>query len=260
MYHEVGIQALSPKQISRILNGHGVRVKAGSHHKMHLSSEHAKKLHRAHLKGSAVTVTLDPYAIEHNQHLRSHVGRVAHKALTGKGPKGIKKFQKWTTAIGDYLKPVAKPILGALTDQAVNNINAYGDQSASMAGQGLHKYRGTGPKGIKKFQKWTSAIGDFVKPVAKPILGALTDQAVHNINAYGDQSASMAGMGVRRRAHRAKRVMSEAQKEALAKGRHALRLKLTEMGAGRAHHAHPHHRVHHGKALMPAGYGMEEYC
>jgi hypothetical protein len=200
MYHEVGIQALSPKQISRILNGHAVRVKSGSGAKMHVSSEHAKKLHRAHLKGSAVTVTLDPYAIEKNQHLRTHVGRVSHKALTGKGPKGLKKFQKWTGAIGEFLKPVAKPILGALTEQAVHNINAYGDQSASMAG--------------------------------------------------------MPGMGVRK-PHRAKRVMSEAQKAALAKGRHALRLKLTEMGAGRAPRAH---RVHHGKALMPAGYGMEEYC
>ena len=308
MYHEVGIQALSPKQISRLLNAHPVRVKAGSDAKIQVTTDHAKKLAKAGMKGSALTVTLDPFAIQNNQHLR----------MSGKGPKGLKKFQKWTGAIGDFLKPVAKPIIGALTDAAVQNIEAYGDQSARMAGVGPRKglpakYRGTGPKGLKKFQKWTGAIGDFLKPVAKPIIGALTDAAVQNIEAYGDQSARMAGRGKRggrllidepftarqavdttgrfvkdpaktlgfggrllidepftaRQAvdttgrfvkdpaktigfgkvprmlkkDRPKRVMSEAQKAALAKGRAALRIKLNEMGAG--------------GALRQAGYGME---
>jgi cytochrome c553 len=326
MYHEVGIQALSPKQISRLLNAHPVRVKAGSDAKIQVTTDHAKKLAKAGMKGSALTMTLDPFAIQNNQHLR------------GQGPKGLKKFQKWTGAIGDFLKPVAKPIIGALTDAAVQNIEAYGDQSARMAGVGPRKglpakYRGTGPKGLKKFQKWTGAIGDFLKPVAKPIIGALTDAAVQNIEAYGDQSARMAGRGKRgkrggtllidqpftarqavdttgrfvkdpaktlgfgfegplpsdkrkkprglggtllidqpftaRQAvdtmgrfvkdpaktigfgkvprmlkkDRPKRVMSEAQKAALAKGRAALRIKLNEMGAG--------------GALRQAGYGME---
>ena len=309
MYHEVGIQALSPKQISRLLNAHPVRVKAGSDAKIQVTADHAKKLAKAGMKGSALTVTLDPFAIQNNQHLR------------GQGPKGLKKFQKWTGAIGDFLKPVAKPIIGALTDAAVQNIEAYGDQSARMAGVGPRKglpakYRGTGPKGLKKFQKWTGAIGDFLKPVAKPIIGALTDAAVQNIEAYGDQSARMAGRGKRgkrggtllidqpftarqavdttgrfvkdpaktlgfggrllidepftaRQAvdttgrfvkdpaktigfgkvprmlkkDRPKRVMSDAQKAALAKGRAALRIKLNEMGAG--------------GALRQAGYGME---
>jgi cytochrome c553 len=312
MYHEVGIQALSPKQISRLLNAHPVRVKAGSDAKIQVTADHAKKLAKAGMKGSSLTMTLDPFAIQNNQHLR---------ALSGKGPKGLKKFQKWTGAIGDFLKPVAKPIIGALTDAAVQNIEAYGDQSARMAGIGPRKelpakYRGTGPKGLKKFQKWTGAIGDFLKPVAKPIIGALTDAAVQNIEAYGDQSARMAGRGKRgkrggtllidqpftarqavdttgrfvkdpaktlgfggrllidepftaRQAvdttgrfvkdpaktigfgkvprmlkkDRPKRVMSEAQKAALAKGRAALRIKLNEMGAG--------------GALRQAGYGME---
>jgi hypothetical protein len=224
MYHEVGVQALSPKQISRLLNGHPVRVKHGSHHKMHLSTEHAKKLHRAHLKGSAITVTLDPYAIEHNQHLRGVVGKA--RKMLGHG----------------YPIPPHHPV-HHLRHHPVHH--------------------GAGPKGLKKFQKWTSALGDvaksvgeYIKPVAKPILEAATQEAVKNIHAYGDanaQQASPMGMGVKRRAkvpkaHRPKRVMSEAQKAALAKGRHALRLRLEEMGAG---------RKHHGKALAPAGYGVE---
>ena len=104
MYHEAGIQALSKKQISRLLNGHPVRIKHGSHHKIHLSADHHKKLHRAHAKGSALTVTLDPFAIQHNQHLRDAVGMA--RKLTGTGPKGLKKFVKTTNALGHVIKSV----------------------------------------------------------------------------------------------------------------------------------------------------------
>ena len=72
MYLESGIEKLSPTQVSKLLNGHGVRVKHGSHHKVHLSSEQHKKLHRAHAKGKASTITFDPFQIQSHQHLREH--------------------------------------------------------------------------------------------------------------------------------------------------------------------------------------------
>ena len=204
MYIESGIEKLSNAQVSKLLNGHRVRIKKGQGAKLHMTEEHCKKLNRAHMKGAGITMQLDPYAIASNQHLRQ-AADVFH-AMTGRGPKGMKKFKKWTGAIGDFLKPVAKPMLSALTDQAVNNINAYGDMSASQAGQGIRRrgrppkqMTGSGPKGLKKFKKWTGAIGDFLKPVAKPILSALTDQAVNNINAYGDMSASQAGRGIQKK-------------------------------------------------------------
>ena len=60
--------------------------------------------------------------------------------MAGTGPKGLKKFNKWMGAIGDvaksvgdYIKPVAQPILEAGTKQAVNNINAYGNANANEA-------------------------------------------------------------------------------------------------------------------------------
>ena len=56
------------------------------------------------------------------------------KKMMGRGgPKGLASFNKWTKAIGDFLAPVAKPILEAGTKQAVNNINAYGDAYANRA-------------------------------------------------------------------------------------------------------------------------------
>jgi len=72
MYHEIGIGKLSPTQVSRLLNGHGVRVKHGSHHKIHASTEQHKKIMTAHRKGKAHTLTFDPYQIAQHQHLRGH--------------------------------------------------------------------------------------------------------------------------------------------------------------------------------------------
>ena len=37
MYHEVGIHKLSENQLSKLRNGHPVRVKLGNHHKICLS-------------------------------------------------------------------------------------------------------------------------------------------------------------------------------------------------------------------------------
>ena len=74
MYHEVGLDALSKKQVSKLLNGHPVRVKFGSGVKALVSAEHLKKLTKAGMKGCGITVSLDPYAIAKNQHLRKAVG------------------------------------------------------------------------------------------------------------------------------------------------------------------------------------------
>jgi hypothetical protein len=38
---------------------------------------------------------------------------------------------------------------------------------------------------VKKFKKWTKAIGDFLKPVAKPITQAFTKKAVEKISGMG---------------------------------------------------------------------------
>ena len=59
MYSPVGIQKLSPAQISRLRNGHGVRVKEGSAHTVHLSEAQIKKLKSATRRGAAYTIILD---------------------------------------------------------------------------------------------------------------------------------------------------------------------------------------------------------
>ena len=44
MYHPTKIQGLSNIQINKMLKGHGIRVKAGGDHLIHMSQEQAKKL------------------------------------------------------------------------------------------------------------------------------------------------------------------------------------------------------------------------
>ena len=74
MYHPTSIAKLSPAQISKLLNGHRVRVKHGSHHTVHLSNEQHKKLMKAHSKGASCCMEFDPYQIQHHQHMREECG------------------------------------------------------------------------------------------------------------------------------------------------------------------------------------------
>ena len=75
MYYEVGIQKLSENQLSKLRNGHPVRVKLGNHHKICLSVQQLKKLNTASKKGSASTISFDPYQLEaHGSGILGNIG------------------------------------------------------------------------------------------------------------------------------------------------------------------------------------------
>ena len=86
MYQTIGIQKLSENQLSRLRNGHSVRVKLGSHHNIHLSVQQLKKLHSASKKGKASTITFDPYQKE--AHGCGKFGDIATKTKRGCGVIG----------------------------------------------------------------------------------------------------------------------------------------------------------------------------
>jgi hypothetical protein len=78
MYYEVGIQKLSENQLSKLRNGHPVRVKLGNHHKICLSVQQLKKLNTASKKGSASTISFDPYQLEaHGSGILGNIGKKA---------------------------------------------------------------------------------------------------------------------------------------------------------------------------------------
>ena len=69
MYHKASIAPLSSTQISKVLNGHSVRISSGNGHDIELSKEQLKKLSKAHKSGKGMTLTMDPYQIQNHMHL-----------------------------------------------------------------------------------------------------------------------------------------------------------------------------------------------
>jgi hypothetical protein len=112
MYHNASISPLSSTQISKILNGHSVRVSAGNGHNVELSKEQFKKLSKAHNAGKAITLTMDPFQIQNHQYLRGsgNVKKTAKgsvkrlivsgtdraiRAMEGSSVNRLKKGQRW---------------------------------------------------------------------------------------------------------------------------------------------------------------------
>ena len=127
--------------------------------------------------------------------------------------------------IAHAVKPVAKPIFGALTNKAVNAINpvqqldSLGNSIKHLFGGAVRKRgRPRKVKGGKLSNKLKHAqqvldfmghnyqgIAHAVKPVAKPIFGALTNKAVNAINpvqqldSLGNSIKHLFGGAVRKR-------------------------------------------------------------
>mgnify|MGYP006267940459 CR=1 FL=1 len=119
MYHPTGIQKLSHNQILKLLRGHRVRVKHGSHHTVHLSGEQHKKLMAAHKKGAGITMQFDPFQQQMEEH---HALKIHHGGVTkGKG----------------WLTDLAK---GAVKELAPHAIDYLGKKAKeSVEGWGAHK-------------------------------------------------------------------------------------------------------------------------
>ena len=144
-YHPTGIQQLSQPQIHKLLSGGRIRVKLGHAHKIHITHEHHKKLHRAHLKGAGVMLEIDPYAQELNAHLRGeglmkHVKHAAHKV--GQFVKDHKtQFRPLASALKEAgHQKIADASMFAL-EQGVDPslVGAYG----SMAHEAIHPQGGS---------------------------------------------------------------------------------------------------------------------
>jgi hypothetical protein len=157
MYHQVGLHALSNPQISKLLSGKPVRVKHGTHHSASLSTEHVKKLHRAHSKGKAVTLQLDPYCCQMNEHMRG----------TG--------FFDTLKSIAKVAAPIARQIATPLARSALSSFGPMGqlagnaaldiaNQQAEAHGYGLKK-KGRPRKHYVHHDKRLK-MGHIVEPVA----------------------------------------------------------------------------------------------
>ncbi len=64
MYHSTGVGKLIPSQMSKLRNGHPVRINFGSGNTLNLTDQQIKKLQSANKKGAAYTITFHPEQTE----------------------------------------------------------------------------------------------------------------------------------------------------------------------------------------------------
>jgi len=152
MYHKVKIGQLSNTQISRLLNGHGVRVSNGSNHEIELSKEQLKKYMKAHEKGKAITLTMDPFQMQNHQFLRGSGSGGSVGGAVGRR----NKFNKWVDTLG------ARPVIEAGMSKATSSIN----------GGKLSRRN--------KFNKWVDTLG------ARPVIEAGMSKATSTIAGSGN--------------------------------------------------------------------------
>ena len=147
MYHKASISPLSATQISKILNGHSVRISAGNGHDIELSKEQLKKFAKAYQTGKAMTLAMDPYQIQNHQHLRG--------AGSGGSVGRINKYNKWVDALG------ARQVIDAGMSKG----------ASSISGMGVGR--------VNKYNKWVDALG------ARQVIDAGMSKGASSISGMG---------------------------------------------------------------------------
>jgi hypothetical protein len=146
MYHKASIAPLSSTQISKVLNGHSVRISSGNGHDIELSKEQLKKLSKAHKSGKGMTLTMDPYQIQNHQSLRGS-GNIkktlrgsAKRLITSATDRAVRSIEG--SSIGGNIKATAKDsgkrLIVAGTDRAIR----------AMEGSSVNR--------LKKGQRWAT--------------------------------------------------------------------------------------------------------
>ena len=173
MYHPASIASLSPSQISKALKGLPVRVSVGNNHDIELSTEQFKKFSKAHQKGKASTIRLDPYQIQNHMHLlgagklkkniRGNAGRLISSATN----RAIRAIE------GGNITAVAK-------DSGKDVIVASGERAVrSIEGSGVNR--------LKKATRWEGFANRTIRDGI--------DTAGKAARVYYDSSNPMAQMG-----------------------------------------------------------------
>jgi hypothetical protein len=178
MYHKASISPLSSTQISKILNGHSVRVSPGNKHDIELSKEQFKKFAKAHKNGKAMTLTMDPFQIQNHQHLRGsgnlkRTSRTnAKRVISSATDRLIRSIEG--SGIGGNITAVAK-------DSGKDVIVASGDRAVrAIAGSGSVNR-------LKKGTRWATFANRTVRDGI--------DTAGKAARVYYDSTGPMAQMG-----------------------------------------------------------------
>jgi len=219
MYHKASISPLSSTQISKILNGHSVRVSPGNKHDIELSKEQFKKFSKAHKNGKAMTLTMDPFQIQKHQHLRGsgnlkRTSRTnAKRVISSATDRLIRSIEG--SGIGGNITAVAKDsgkdVIVASGERAVRVINGSGVNRMKKATRWEGFANRTVRDGIDTAGKAARVYYDSTGPMAqlgygiggnitavakdtgKDVIVASGERAVRAINGSGVNRSKKAG-------------------------------------------------------------------
>ena len=201
MYHKASIAPLSSTQVSKILNGHSVRISAGNGHDIELSKEQLKKFARAQKTGKGMTLTMDPFQIHNHQHLRGSgnlkkTAKGSAKRLIVAGTDRLIRSIEGS-GIGGNIKATAKDsgkrLIVAGTDRAIKAI-----EGSSIGGK-INR--------LKKYSRWTTAINKTIRD------GIDTSGKAARVYYDSTGPAAQLGFGLKKRkAPRRKRSPSDERK------------------------------------------------
>lgn len=199
MYSDIEINTLSKNQISKLLNGHPVRLMVGVGHTLAVSSEQYKKLIKAKKNDSSATITLDPYQIDESQHLRddvrgSGVGKKI-KSLVKKAKPAIKKAikNKVESVVKDQVSKAKQIALKRLNDQVKRDIaRRQIEDVVDVPSVDVEFYDDIEGEGIKDFvgmmkrkkvgRKFVNTMKKVAKnPLVKKVGEALVERAIKTI-------------------------------------------------------------------------------
>ena len=210
MYHPASIAPLSESQISKALKGLPVRVSVGNQHDIELSAQQFKNLSKAHKKGKASTITMDPFQIQNHMHLlgagklkKSARGN-ASRLITSATDRAIRAIQGGNiTAVA---KDSGKDVIVASGERAVRAIEGSGMKRRSRGGnitavakdsgkdvivasgeRAVRSIEGSGVNRLKKGQRW--------KQFANATIRDGIDTAGKAARVYYDSTGPMAQMG-----------------------------------------------------------------
>ena len=188
MYHSIGVQKLSPSQMSKLRNGHPVRIKQGSGNSLHLTDAQIKKLAQAHKKGAAYTIPFHPEQAE--KHGSGIFGDIKKFAIST-----VRKNRDLINPIIGRARSYAKSGIQKLADKANSQVDKYTPEieGEGLIGDTLKGLIGMTGLGIKKKRGRPKKVGKgILSSIAKAVLPSIIDAAA------GAAKGKVDGMGIKR--------------------------------------------------------------
>ena len=262
MYHSTGVGKLSPSQMSKLRNGHPVRIKLGSGNTLNLTDQQIKKLQSAHKKGAAYTITFHPEQAEKNG--SGFFGDIASKAK-----EFARKHKDLINPIIGRVKAGVHGGIDKLSNKAKEKLEELASKANAKVDEFIQPIEGEGVKRRRgRPKKGEGIIGDVLKGLISTTgLGVVKPKRVRQgKGVIGDVLKGligMSGLGVvkPKRGRKGKGIMSSLLKAVapaiIDAAAGAVKGKVE--GMGRKRKAGRPSKGRGGGALFPAGnYGPSD--